>query len=354
MEQGRRYVLVAWLGAAIRPAFSSFVAIAGAIAVGTSILIGTGVDPGFAYFIILSESLGTEFGVTKILIELVPLLITALGLLICFRAGIWNLGAQGQMLIGALLANVVGYSFGPLPSPVIIPLLLLAGMVAGAAWALPPALLKAKLGINEVITTMLLNFVAMNILRFLIKGILRDVREEHPLTYPIVSTAKLPNIYGTQVHIGILIALAFGAVVYLLMARTKLGFELRILGQSLKTARYIGLPVGRLIVLAFVISGAASGLAGAIQVSGVMRNINPVWTPGYWLAAVPLVFIAKMSPIAVIPLSLLFAVLLVGGDIMHRTTGVPVYFVDILLSLMLLFFAVSEVVWRIQMRRVEG
>ncbi|MEM4219608.1 MAG: ABC transporter permease [Candidatus Caldarchaeum sp.] len=331
-------------------AFTPLFAVLASLTVGAVILAVSGIDPGSAYLMIFSEPFGTQFGFTKTLTELVPLLVVAVGLLVSFRAGVWNIGAQGQMLIGALLANVVGYSFGPLPSLILIPMVLLAGCVAGAAWALPPALLKARLGINEVITTLLLNFVAINLLRFLIKGVLRDVSEHHPLTYPVVETARLPYIFGTSIHIGIIIAIALVVMIHIFMTKIPTGFELRILGQSVKTARYVGLPVGRLTILALVISGATSGLAGAIQVSGVMTNIDPVWTPTYGIAAVPLVFLAKLNAIALLPVSLLFAALLVGGDLMHRSTGIPVFFVEIILGMMLFFFAFSEAISRIRLR----
>ncbi len=342
-----------WLVTSIKPALSSIIAILGSIIAGSIVLALSGIDPAFAYYTIFYEALATDFGITKTLVEMTPLLITAVGLLVCFRAGIWNIGAQGQMLIGTLFANVVGYSLGPLPTPIILPIVLVAGAIAGAAWALPPAILKAKLGINEVITTLLLNFVAINLIKFLIKGPLRNVAEEHPQTYPIVKSAYMPTFFGTQIHVGILLAFVIAAAIYFLMVWTKLGFQFKILGESIKAARYVGLPISRLIILAFIISGGAAGFAGAIQLTAVMRNVNPAWAPGYGLEAVPLVFIAKMNPIAVIPLSILFAVFLVGTDIMHRTTGVPVYFIEIFLGIMLLLFAVSEVVQRFRVRKVR-
>lgn len=342
---------IGWLVAYIKPALSSMIAIAGSIIGGSMVLQLSGIDPAFAYYTIFYEALATSFGITKMLVEMTPLLITAAGLLVCFRAGIWNIGAQGQMLIGTLFANIVGYSLGPLPTPIILPLVLISGALAGAAWALPPALLKAKLGINEVITTLLLNFVAINIVRFLIKGPLRNLSEEHPQTYPIAETAFMPTFPGTRLHVGIIIAFIIAAAIYFLMTWTKLGFQFKILGESIKTARYVGLPISSLIILVFIISGGAAGFAGAVQLTSVMRNVNPAWTPGYGLEAVPLVFIAKMSPIAVVPLTVLFTIFIVGTDIMHRTTGVPVFFIEIFLGIMLLLFAVSEVIQRLRVER---
>lgn len=247
------------------------------------------------------------------------------------------------MVIGALFANVVGYSFGPLHPAIMIPMVLLAGVLGGVVWALPAAIFKARWGVNEIIVTLMMNFIALNLLTFLATTILRNPAREHPMTYPILPTAKLPFIAGTTVHIGILIALALVVVVYVVMSRTVLGYQFKVAGLSLKAARYAGMPISRLLFISLLISGGFCGLAGGIQVSGVLENLDPEYMPAYGLEAVPLVFLAKLNAIAVLPFSMFFASLLVGSEIMHRSIGIPVFFVDIVFGLMLLFFAAAEI-----------
>lgn len=314
-------------------------------------MTSTGFNPMQVYYTMFQEAWYTEFGIRKILIETLPLLIIASGLLVCFRAGLWNVGCQGQMIIGGLLGNVVGYSLGTVPSPIIIPLMLIAGMIGGMAWVLPPAIMKARWDLNEIVTTLMLNFIAIDFELYLVKGPLRNAKiSTHPMTTPIVATAELPKIPGTQVHIGLIIALALSVVVYLLMSRTTLGYQFRVLGGSTSAARYAGLPISRLIVLSLLISGATAGLAGAVEVAGVMRNIDPEWVPSYGLEAFPLVFLANFNALVIIPFSFLFSTFLVGGDLMHRALGLPIFFIDALLGLMLVFFGAAEAVRQLQLR----
>jgi len=327
----------------IRTASSSIIAIVGAMIGSSILLLLTGINPFSVYSLIITEATGTEFGINKTLVETVPFVMTVVGLLISFRASLWNIGGLGQMFIGALFANVIGYSLGFLPSILLIPLTLLAGFVGGLVWALFPGLLKAKLGINEIITTLLLNFVAINLIHFLIKGILRNELEPFPQTYPIAPGAVLQKIPGTQIHIGIFFAIAITIIVHILMVKTRLGFQIKLMGESLKAARYAGLPIAKLTIVVFILSGGIIGLAGAIQVTAVMKNVNPDWNPAYGLEAVPLVFLSKMNVIVAALLAFLYSIFFVGVDIMQRTVGLPIYFREVFLGLMLTLFTISEV-----------
>jgi simple sugar transport system permease protein len=229
--------------------------------------------------------------------------------------------------------------------------MLTAGMIGGIAWALPPAIMKTRWDLNEIVTTLMLNFIAIDLELYLVKGPLRNAKiSTHPMTTPIVATAELPKIPGTQVHIGLIIALGLSVVVYLLMSRTTLGYQFRVLGHNINAARYAGLPISRLIVLSLLISGATAGLAGAVQVAGVMRNIDPEWVPSYGLDAFPLVFLANFNALLVIPFSFLFSTFLVGGDMMHRVLELPIFFIDALLGLMLVFFGAAEAVRQFQVK----
>jgi len=341
----------------LRPALSTVAAILGALLAGAIILTAIGFNPAEVYYTVFHEAWYTEFGIRKTLIETMPFLTIVSGLLVCFRAGLWNVGVQGQMIIGGLFANIIGYVLGPLPSPLLIPVMLMAGMLGGIVWVLPSAIMKARWDLNEIVTTLMMNFIAIDLELYLVKGPLRDPKiSTHPMTTPVAPTAELPNIPGTEVHIGIIIALALSFVIYLLMSRTTLGYQFRVLGYNINAARYAGLSISRLIILSLLVSGATAGLAGAVQVAGVMRNIDPEWVPFYGFEAVPLVFLANFNALAVIPFSFLFSSFLVGGDLMHRAVGLPIFFIDVLLGLMLLFFGAAEAVRHLELRwrKVRG
>ncbi len=324
------------------PALSSLAAMLGALVVGGLFLEARGMDALLAYRILLERSLLARDGLIETAKMMAPLLIVSAGLLVALRAGVWNIGIDGQFLAGALAAGAVGAQIsGGASRGAMLAVAATVGVVTGLLWALPPALLKARFGLNEIITTLMMNYVAFNATSWLVKGPLKDPERVAPETASIPRELRLPAIPGTEVHIGLLAGLALVIVVAVLFRATVPGFMLDVLGRNRRAALHAGMPVTALTVGALLVSGAAAGLAGANDVLGVQGVFKANWDPGYGFTAFALVYLARLQAAAVVPFAFFFSLLLVGGAAMPRRAGVPTAYVEVLEALMLLFFAAS-------------
>lgn len=331
------------------PAAASLLAILLALSAGALLLVLRGKDPFAAYRLMIERGLGTPYGVAETIVRAVPLLIIAAGLLVALRAGVWNIGVDGQFLVGALLAGTVGPTLAAipgLPAPLLWLFAALAGLAGGLAWAAPPALLRARWGLNEVITTLMMNYLAFNLVSYLVKGPLKDPAAVPPQTRTIPRDLRLPDLPGTEVHLGALVGLVAVAAVGFLFRSTALGFAFDVLGRSPRAARHAGLPVARLTALALLVSGAAAGLAGTNDVLGVRGLLQGGWSPGYGFAVFAVVYLARLNPVGLIPFALFLAWLGLGGELMARPLAIPIGFVEFLEGLMLLGFALAVAVQR--------
>ena len=326
--------------AALTPLITSLVAIVLAFLVGGIFLELRGKDAIAAYRILFERSLGDRDGLTESFKQMAPLLIVSAGLLIALRAGIWNIGIDGQFLVGALMAGVVGASLvGDVPRGVMLLAAAIAGFVGGLLWAVVPALLRVKWRVEEIITTLMMNYVAINITSWLVKGPVRDKRLVAPQTKQIPFQAWLPHIPGTEVHIGLIAGLVVVLLVAILFRATVLGSMLTVLGRNPRAAVHAGLPVGRLTALALLLSGGFAGLAGANDVLGIQGLFKGNWNPGYGFTAFALVYLARLNAVWLIPFTFFFSFLLIGGQSMPRRADVPTYYIEMLEGLMLLCFA---------------
>jgi len=336
-------------------ALGSLGAIMGALLVGGLFLEARGMDALLAYRILLERSLLARDGLIETAKMMGPLLIVSAGLLIALRAGVWNIGIDGQFLAGALAAGVVGAALaGEVSRGAMLALAATAGLVTGLLWALPPAVLKARFGLNEIITTLMMNYVAFNATSWLVKGPLKDPERVAPETASIPRGLRLPAIPGTEVHVGVLAGLALVVVVAVLFRATVPGFMLDVLGRNRRAALHAGMPVATLTVGALLASGAAAGLAGANDVLGVQGVFKANWDPGYGFTAFALVYLARLQAAAVVPFAFFFSLLLVGGAAMPRRAGVPTAYIEVLEALMLLFFAAAVYLERCWRRRQAG
>lgn len=341
--------------ATLTPIVSSLIAIALAFLVGGIFLELRGKDPIAAHRILIERSIGNDDGLTETFKQMAPLLIVSAGLLISLRAGIWNIGIDGQFLAGALMAGVVGAGLvGDVPRGVMLLAGALAGFVGGLLWAVVPALLRVRWGLNEIITTLMMNYVAINITSWLVKGPVRDKSLVAPQTKQIPFTEWLPHIPGTEVHIGLIAGLIVVALVAILFRSTVLGFMLTVLGRNPRAALHAGLPVGRLTILALLLSGGFAGLAGANDVLGIQGLFKGNWNPGYGFTAFALVYLARLNPVWLVPFTFFFSFLLIGGQSMPRRADVPTYYVEMLEGLMLIFFAAVVYLERRVMFRSRG
>jgi simple sugar transport system permease protein len=324
----------------VAPFLSSVAAVALAFLAGGIFLELRGKDAVGAYQILVQRGLGTSYGVDETLIKMAPLLIVSAGLLIALKAGIWNIGIDGQFLIGALFAGVIAPQLaGAAPDPLMWLVAGVAGFIGGLLWAIVPAVLRVRWGLNEIITTLMMNYVAINITSWLVKGPAKDPDVVPPQTRLLAPTHRLPNIPGTNVHIGLLVGLGVVVLVAVLFRATTPGFMLTMLGRNGRAAIHAGMPVARLTLLALLLGGGFAGLAGANDVLGVKGLFQGNWNPAYGFTAFALVYLARLRAWWLIPFAYLFSLLALGGEMMSRPKDIPTYYVDMLEGLMLLFFA---------------
>lgn len=341
------------LAAHFAPLLTSLAAVVAAMLLGGIFLAIRGKDPVAAFAMLFSRGLGTSYGISESLIRMAPLLIVSTGLVIALRAGVWNIGIDGQLLIGALFAGVTGSSLaGQIPPPLMWLAAALAGIIGGLLWALVPGLLRVRWGLNEIITTLMMNYVAINVTSWLVKGPVKDPSVVPPQTRLIPVELRLPKIPGTGVHIGLLVGLLAVILVTILFRHTVAGFMLDVLGRNRQAAIHAGMPVNRLTLLALLASGALAGLAGANDILGVKGLFQGNWNPGYGFAAFALVYLARLDSLWIIPFAWFLSFLSIGGEMMARPLNIPTYFVDMLEGLMLLCFAVAT--WFERLRSPYG
>lgn len=314
-----------------------------ALIVGGLILLFLGRDPIAFYGHIIKAGLLNKHGIQDTIIRMAPLLLMATGLIVAFQTSIWNIGGDGQFLLAAALAAGFGPVFmGSMPMGLSFTLICIIGMIAGASVTIIPAVLKAKYEINEIISSLMMSFIGINFANLLIKGPFRSTKTLVPQTDVVPFGKLLPSIPGTRIHIGILIALILLFIVYFVIKRTSLGLKLALLGQNPKAALHAGLNNSRLIIGAFMVSGAFMGLAGTVEILGVWGYMRADWNPNFGLPLFALVFLARLNALATIPLVAFYAVLSIGGHSAARIAHLPDDFILIIVGLVLLFMALTE------------
>ncbi len=324
--------------------------IAAAFAAGALFLWATGHDAGHAYREMIVGALGSRYGIEQTLIRAIPLILTGLGVTLAFTMGLWNIGAEGQLAVGALAASWLALAASGMPRVIVLPGLIVLGLAGGAAWALIPAALRAYAGMNEIISTLMLNYVGLLWVDYLVFGRWADPTAfSFPYSRQFPAVAHLPLLFG-DVHIGLVLALVAAATLAFVLNRTRWGYEIRAVGASPAAARYVGMPVKRNILLVMAASGALAGLAGMGEVSGVIHRIQQGLSPGYGFTAIIIAWVAQLQPWAVVVVAILFAVLLNGGFVI-QTTGVPAAIAYMLQAMILTFVLGSEYTLRRVRRR---
>ena len=314
-----------------------------ALAVGAILLLFLGKDPLAYYGYVLKRGLFSPSGLQASITRMAPLLLIAAGLIVAFRAGLWNLGVDGQFLLAAVCVAALAPVLVVYVPPFLAILVSFAVAVAvGAAWSLIPAFLKARHGINEIISSLMMSFLGVSFANILIKIPFNDPTTTVPQTQTLAVEDRLARLGDSTVHWGVVFALITVIAVHHMMERTALGLKLQIAGANPRAAIHFGLDMKRLIFTAFAISAGLAGLAGAVDVLGVHGTIRADWNPAYGILVIPLVFLARFNGYAVIAFVFFFAVLMIGGESAARRIGVPNFFVLLLVALLMLFFAVVE------------
>jgi ABC-type uncharacterized transport system permease subunit len=314
-----------------------------ALVVGAVVLLVLGKDPLAYYGFVLNRGLLSWSGLQETVTRMAPLLMISAGLIVAFRAGIWNLGVDGQFLLAAVITAALAPALiGSVPRSLTLIVCFLCAGAVGAAWSIVPALLKARYGVNEIITTLMMSFLGISLANVLVKLPFRDPTTTVPQTPTLPVEDRLPRLFDTTVHSGIIIAVVALILVHLLMTRTAFGLKLQIVGANPRAAVHAGLDVGKITVATFALSAGLAGMAGAVEILGVWGTVRADWNPAYGLLAIPLVFLARFHGIGVIGFVLFFAVLHIGGESASRRLGVPHYYVLVLVALLLIFLALVE------------
>ena len=309
--------------------------------------------PFRAYQALLQGSLGSPDGRVTTLVEAAPLILAGLGVGLGFKAGLFNIGAQGQFLVGAVFAVAAALLVRDSDPLVAIPFAVIVGFIAGALWGFIPGILKATSGAHEVVTTIMLNFVALALVSWLIVGPLHQVGSPQPVT-PDVGNAALPIFIGRDGHIGIILAFLAVPVMWFLLYRTTLGFEIRAAGANQDAARYAGMKTRRLIVLTMSLSGALIGLAGGVTLLGVVHQTPFGYDTAIGFDAITVALLARSNPIAVLFSGLLLGAMRAGGPVMQTKAGVPSDLVDALEAIILLFIVINFLRRYLARRRAGG
>jgi ABC-type uncharacterized transport system permease subunit len=314
-----------------------------------------GKDPVQGLRVFLVEPLATLRGWSELALKATPLMLCAVGLTLCFRANVWNIGAEGQLIAGAIAGGSVALVATPGTSPAIVPVILLVGAAGGAAWAAITAWLRDRYNANEILVSLMLVYVAQLLLSWLVHGALRDPQGfGFPQSKLFESGARMPIVLaGTRLNIGFPLALAFAALAWWLLARTLIGFQLKVAGLAPVAARYAGFSSRRVLWFVLLASGALAGVAGAIETAGPVGQLTPSISPGYGFAAIIVAFVGRLHPLGAVAASLLMALFYIGGELAQSRLGLPSALTGVYQGLLLFFLLMCDtfIVYRLQWRR---
>jgi general nucleoside transport system permease protein len=307
-----------------------------------------GYDAGAALGALWSGAFGSWYAITSAtLVRAVPLIVIGLGLAFSFRAGAFNIGAEGQFYAGAIAATWLGLHVGALPAPLAVAVVLSGAFLAGALWVAVPVLLRLRYGVLEVISTLLLNFVAEATTSLVVQGPLQESQGIYPQSDAIAESARLPLLPGTRLHAGVLLALAGAVVLHHLFARTLWGFQFRAVGLGARAAEISGRIDSRwMAAAALAVSGAIAGLAGGVEVSGVSYALFQNLSPGYGFTAIAVALLGRLHPLGVVLAGLLFGALEAGAGAMQREAGIPAVAVYVVEAVVILVVVLAESVRR--------
>ncbi|MAS34534.1 MAG: ABC transporter permease [Anaerolineaceae bacterium] len=325
-------------------------AVALALVVGAGVLLALGKNPIEAYGAMLNGAFGDTGRLFNTITRAIPLLLVAVGICIAFRGGVINIGAEGQLFIGAISVTAFSVAVGEnLPPLIFIPLALLIGFLAGALWGAIPGYLKAYFDVNEILSTVMMNQIAIQLVLFLLSGPMIDPREIE-LGTRIPQSARLPEAVAllrlappSRIHAGLFVALIAAVVVYLLLWRTPLGYRVRAVGQNKDASRYAGINVPLYTVLALALSGGLAGLAGGVELTGVTRRMVEGFAVGYGFSGIVVALFGRLHPLGAIPSAFFFGALLTGAEQMQRTIQVPSATMIALQGLVVIFVVSSDI-----------
>ena len=316
------------------------------------LVLAAGASPLSVFYLVARGAAGSQFALLEPLTRATPLIFTGLAVAVAFRAKLWNIGAEAQLYIGGVVTVVLGTGALPLPSVILIPVLMAAAMAAGALLLLGPAVLKTRFGVDEVVTTLLLNFIVLLFVSMLLEGVLKDpMGLGWPQSQKVIAEAQLPRlIQGKRLHLGFVIAIIAAVVVWVITTKTKLGYEMRAVGHNPEGARFVGIPVNLVLMKTALLSGGLAALAGFSEVSGLKGNLTLDLSAGYGYTGIVVAMLAMLNPLGVVASAIFVAGIFVGADAMSRAAKVPSYIADVMVATSLLTMVVAILLTRYRIR----
>lgn len=316
------------------------------------IFIGaTGKNPIEIYALMFEGAFGSSYGLSETVVKAIPLMLTGLAVSLAFRMQLWNIGAEGQLYMGAFGATWVALTYPDWPAYLMLPSMLGMGFLVGGLWGLLPAIPRAFFSVNETITTLLMNYIAILWVDYLVYGPWKDPKGfNFPITAPFSEGAILPTLGDSRIHVGLLLGLAASALLYVVLKYTKWGFEIRVSGESPAAAKYAGMNYVKNILIVMFISGGLAGIAGMAEVSGITQRLQHGISPGYGYSAIIIAWLARLNPWAIVVVSVIFGGLLVGGFSI-QTSGFPSATVAMLQGAILFFVVGGEIFIQYRLRR---
>jgi general nucleoside transport system permease protein len=311
-----------------------------------------GAAPLSVFGLMAKGAAGSQFAFLETLTRATPLIFTGLAAAVAFRAKLWNIGGEAQLYAGAVMIAVLGTGALQLPAPLLMPVLIVAAMLAGALMLSVPAFLKTRFGVDEVVTTLLINFIMILFVSMLLEGVLKDPAGlGWPQSKKVITEAALPKlIAGKRLHFGFVIALAAALAVWIIDRKSALGYEMRAVGFNAKAARFAGIQVNRVIAKTALLSGGLAGLAGYSEVAGLKGNLSLDLSPGFGYTGIVVAMLAMLHPLGVVAAAIFVAAVFVGADAMSRSAGVPSYIAQVMVAASLLCMVTAMMLTRFRIR----
>jgi len=321
------------LRAVVKP-FAALVVAAALIAV---VIAALGANPLSVFAALTEGAFGTWYACADTLVKSTPLIFTGLAVSLAFSGALWNIGADGQLTVGAIAAGAIGPWLGDFPHALAVAIILIAGAIGGAVWGGIAGWLRARRDVNEVISTIMLNFVAAQMLSWVVHGPLMEPSRAYPTSSPIASVAVLPFYFApSRLNLGMLLAVLLAVVCYVVLFNTSAGFELRAMGRNRRAASFFGVRITALTVWVMALTGAMAGLGGAVQVSAISHRLYEKMSPGWGFEAIAVALVARLNPIGIIPAAIFFGALDNGSQAMQRTHGISPELVLVIQALVIM------------------
>ena len=327
-------------------------AILATVVIASLLVLIAGASPFNTFWLVAKGAAGSQFALFETLTRATPLIFTGLAVAVAFRAKLWNIGAEAQLYIGAVVTVVLGTGAVAMPAPALIPLIMICAMLAGALLLLGPAVLKVRFGVDEVVTTLLLNFIVILFVSMLLEGALKDpMGLGWPQSKRVIADAQLPRlIQGKRLHFGFVIAVASAVIMWVVMKKTTLGYEMRAVGNNAEAARFAGIPVNRVLMKTALLSGGLAALAGFSEVAGLKGNLTLDLSPGFGYTGIVVAMLAMLNPLGVVASAIFVAGIFVGADAMSRSAGVPSYIAQVMVATALLTMVTAIMLTRYRIK----